>query len=94
VLEYPGFAVVGELSSYGARLPWLLLIVFLYWPLVFYLSLVFSILVVPNVSRPLGIQVELVVLSVSSPLELQVELVVPGSSRPLWPMDSGSSGSP
>ena len=39
MLEYPGLAVVGELGSDGAILPWLLLIMFLHWSLATWLSL-------------------------------------------------------
>ena len=42
VMEYPGFAVVGELGSDGALLPWFLLVMILCLPLAILLSLVLT----------------------------------------------------
>ena len=77
VLGGPGLAVVGELGSGSAILPWLLLKLFLYWPLVLWLSLALAGLLVPGGSKPLGLQVELV-----APNGSHWSLVVLGHSRP------------
>ena len=42
MLGYPGFAVVGELGSDGAMLPWFLLVMFLCLPFAIWLSLVLA----------------------------------------------------
>ena len=42
VMEYAGFAVVGELGSDGAMLPWLLLVMILHLPLAILLSQVLA----------------------------------------------------
>ena len=42
VLGYPGLAVVGELGSDGAILPWFLLVIFLHLLFAFWLSLVLA----------------------------------------------------
>jgi hypothetical protein len=58
VLGYPGFAVVGELGSGGAKLHWFLLLMFTIW-----LSLVLTGLSVSDWSWPSWQQVELCDLS-------------------------------
>lgn len=67
----------------GAIFPWLLLIVFLLWPSVIWLSLVLAGLVLPDVSRPLALQIELVDLGGNRPPGMQSELVVSDVCRPL-----------
>ena len=42
VLGYPGLAVVGELGSDGAMLPWFLLVMFLHLPFAIWLSVVLA----------------------------------------------------
>lgn len=68
---------VRQLSYGGTILPWSLLILFFYWPLVTWLSLVLVGLVVPDSNRPMIVPEE------SRHLEMQVELVVPYRSRSL-----------
>ena len=46
VMEYAGFAVVAELGSDGAMLPWFLLVMILCLPLAISLSLVLAVLAV------------------------------------------------
>ena len=41
-MDYPGFAVVGELGSDGVMLPWFLLVMILHLPLAILLSLVLA----------------------------------------------------
>ena len=48
VLGYPGLAVVEELSSVDAKLPWFQLLMFLTLPLTIWLSLVFAGLVISD----------------------------------------------
>ena len=50
VMAYSGFAVVGELGSDGAILPWLLLVMIWHLPLVTLLSPVLAGLAVSNFS--------------------------------------------
>jgi hypothetical protein len=78
---YLKLAVVAELCFYGAILPWILLIVFLTWPLSIWFSLVSTGLVLTCGIRPLGIQVELVVFNGSRSLLVLGGCRSPGSVK-------------
>ena len=56
VLQYPGLAVVGELGSDGAMLPWFLLVMFLCLPFAIWLSPVLAAVAFSDcgLSVPLG----------------------------------------
>ena len=66
MLGYSLLTVVREVGSDGTIFPWLLLILFLSWPLAIWLSLVLGHWVAPGGCRPL--QVDLVVCKGSRPL--------------------------
>jgi hypothetical protein len=103
VLGHAGLAVVEWLGFSYIILSWLLLILFLHWPFVIWLSLGLSGLVVPDSSSPLGLKVDLVLCG-SRPPGMQAELmfpvltlafchlVVPRDSSPLWLQVSGIAG--
>ena len=67
--------------SGGGILPWLLMIMYLHWPLTIWFLLVLAGLVVPDSSSSVGLLVELMVLDGSSLLGFQLDLIVPGCKK-------------